>query len=214
MQLEFPAIKDTIKMSEWKTMEDIERDLFEYSQLEYPGSSLTIAPPKSIAEYRARTTTSRNPGIFDDRPERREIFISGRGKHHPGTIIIPGQPVVSTPEEDMDLRRKIREVSGLGYGNELTESLCRQEVSSEEEESNTGFVLPNLKLRPSKPNTIQKKNVSPRKSPKLEAAESKKKYMKKELNEMKALTAAQKIEKNEHETSENVEENSEFPAKR
>ncbi|XP_045477691.1 uncharacterized protein LOC123682911 isoform X2 [Harmonia axyridis] len=113
MQLEFPAIKDTIKMSEWKTMEDIERDLFEYSQLEYPGSSLTIAPPKSIAEYRARTTTSRNPGIFDDRPERREIFISGRGKHHPGTIIIPGQPVVSTPEEDMDLRRKIREAWGM-----------------------------------------------------------------------------------------------------
>lgn len=95
-------------MKKWETSEDFEKDLFEYSQMEYPGKIFESAPPKSIAEYRART--SKNVGLFDEKMESKEIFISGRGKHTPGVIIRPGMPVTSTPEEDMDIRRKIREV--------------------------------------------------------------------------------------------------------
>ncbi|XP_044758972.1 uncharacterized protein LOC123316806 [Coccinella septempunctata] len=152
-------------MSEWEKLEDVERDLYEYSHLEYPGSSLTVAPPISISQYRARTATSRSPGLFGEQPEAKEIFISGRGKHHPGTIIRPGQPVISTPEEDMDIRKKIREVSGLGYSNEITERVYGQKesFSSDEEDGDVGIPLPDLKLQSAVPKEQRKKtDLSPK----------------------------------------------------
>ncbi|KAL3274598.1 hypothetical protein HHI36_015979 [Cryptolaemus montrouzieri] len=135
--------------STWRTSEDIRRSLFEYSDIEYPGDTFASAPSKSIAEYRARTSRVRNPGIFDDTVEDVEIFLSGRGKYNPGRIITPGIPVDPNPEDDLLIQRKIRQVSGLGYSNELIEStLGNKKKNTDGQSHDLSTIVKDIQLNP------------------------------------------------------------------
>ncbi|KAL3274597.1 hypothetical protein HHI36_015978 [Cryptolaemus montrouzieri] len=132
----------------WRNLEDITRDLFKYSDLEYNADMLKEAPPKSIIEYRARTSLVKNPGLFDGGfKEDVEVFISGRGKYHQDRIIKPGLPVEPIPEDDFNLKKKLREVSGLGYSNEIIErNFSANSPIMEIEKHESDFVIPDLKL--------------------------------------------------------------------
>ncbi|KAL3269621.1 hypothetical protein HHI36_008685 [Cryptolaemus montrouzieri] len=132
----------------WRTPEDITWNLFEYSDLEYNPDMLKNAPPKSISEYRARTSKVKIPGLFDGSiKDDAEVFISGRGKYHQDRIIKPGLPLEPIAEYDFNKNGKIREVSGLGYSNEIIErNLGAHSSHMEIEKLKSDIVIPNLKL--------------------------------------------------------------------
>ncbi|KAK9885529.1 hypothetical protein WA026_011022 [Henosepilachna vigintioctopunctata] len=136
----------------WLNQDVLRKELFDYTESsneDFVGNdTFTPAPPKSIAEYKARTSKVKNPGLFDnDFDSDATVFISGRGKYLKHRIITPGEPVELRAEDDIAIQKKIREVSGLGYGNEIIEREfgCKSGIEYNDETDDS--IIPDVNLR-------------------------------------------------------------------
>ncbi|CAH0555547.1 unnamed protein product [Brassicogethes aeneus] len=113
-------------------------------------------PPPTISAWKAKMSKNNNGSIFDTVIDD-NIVISGRGRGKPHFIIKPGDDHINNDydyQEDEEIRRKIRETSGIGYSNSLIEEIHRNEVARLEIESpSSTSVDDTLRLRPSSAKT-------------------------------------------------------------
>lgn len=117
-------------MSSWNSFADIEKDMFAYS--DFSDGGFAAAPPKSIAEYKARTMHAKSSIYNDTNDIGVGVVISGRGKYVADRVYRPGDDFKSIDEDEAKVRSKLRETVGLGYTNELIKRSLLTEDTNEE----------------------------------------------------------------------------------
>ncbi|KAJ8957370.1 hypothetical protein NQ318_004849 [Aromia moschata] len=124
------AVKRMTKM--WTSDKVFEDDLFTFSEIERPREYDDNAIPQSLIEWQARNGVNQHRSVFDTPNLSEDVVyvVSGRGRGGISTIITPGLPTRAAPNVDEDIRRKIREVAGVGYSNELIERSLRPQTNT------------------------------------------------------------------------------------
>ncbi|KAG5877037.1 hypothetical protein JTB14_006518 [Gonioctena quinquepunctata] len=110
-------------------------DLFEFSEI--ANEDEPEPPPASIVQYRQQMSANHNSSIFDSHLPSEDVtyIYSGRGRGRVSTIYRPGLPERDHGSAEDDIYRKIREVSGIGYSNEIIEkSLKAKQAKNTDDE--------------------------------------------------------------------------------
>ncbi|KAJ8986147.1 hypothetical protein NQ317_005620, partial [Molorchus minor] len=105
----------------WKSEIDFENDLEEFSEIEVIRNDYDVTTPQSLLDWEASNGINNHRSVFDvpDFTEDVTYVVSGRGRGGRSTIIRPGVP--DRCQQENDIKKLIRQVSGPGYSNELIE---------------------------------------------------------------------------------------------
>lgn len=119
--------------SAWKSSEDFENDLWAFSEINDDGETHD-PPPRTILQYNAELRANSNTSIFDtDYSDEPVIYLStGRGRGGISQMFRPGLTVRN--EHEHSVQKYIRQVSGLGYSNELIEKSFKKSTPQPIEE--------------------------------------------------------------------------------
>ncbi|XP_023023211.2 uncharacterized protein isoform X2 [Leptinotarsa decemlineata] len=112
----------------WTTLEDLHNDLCAFSEIAVNQDDAYEPPLATIVQYNAQMRANHTSSIFDTQePEEDVTYIcSGRGRGGLSKFYRPGMPVTDDGQDFVS--RKIREVSGVGYSNEIIEQSLREKI--------------------------------------------------------------------------------------
>lgn len=115
----------------WETHDDVDKDialLGEYRAPSVRDLDPNLNPmPDTIKEYKKRMEANKQRPLNSDLEESYHMsyVVSGRGRGISDRVIRPGGSVESHPTDDEELKRQIRQVSGMGHSNEFVERSVR-----------------------------------------------------------------------------------------
>ncbi|KAJ3625302.1 hypothetical protein MTP99_018856 [Tenebrio molitor] len=126
---------------EWQTEDDVEKDLLLMAEHNVPrldsSSTLTnqVPVPESILKHRRLIEKNRQSVLNSDIDESAIYVVKGRGKGIHDRLILPGGIIESNPVDEIELKKKIRQVAGLGYSNELIKQSIKAKHNDPKENS-------------------------------------------------------------------------------
>ncbi|EFA13154.2 hypothetical protein TcasGA2_TC006951 [Tribolium castaneum] len=125
----------------WETEEDIENDILLMAEYCVPAEinqdSSARKVPDTILQYKKQMEENRRKPLNSDLDDNVCYVVSGRGKGIKDRLIRPGELVDTHPLDEAELKKKIREVSGFGYSNELIEKSIKAKAYDPPKDSQT-----------------------------------------------------------------------------